>query len=297
MTDRIELLGVRAFGYHGVLVDEKRDGQEFVVDVVMDVDIRAAARRDDLTATVNYADVAQTVHDVVSDGSVDLIETLADRIADAVLVGRPRIRCVEVAVHKPHAPIPVPFADVVVRHRKQAPPVSAVLALGSNLGDRRAHLHHAVQLLDDAPGVRVTGVSPVFETDPVGGVDQDDFLNAVVAIETELGPDAVLDLAHAVEQDARRERLVRWGPRTLDVDVIVWGDLITDDPVLTLPHPRAHERAFVLSPWLALNPEAVVPGAFGGAVADLVKRACDRDGVRPAGTLNWPGAAAEGRSQ
>ena len=114
MTDRIELLGLRATGFHGVLPDERREGQEFVVDVVLHLDVRAAAAVDDLTATVDYGLVAQQVHAAVAGQPVDLIETLAERVC-AVCLAHERVEAVEVAVHKPHAPIQVAFDDVVVR--------------------------------------------------------------------------------------------------------------------------------------------------------------------------------------
>lgn len=149
-------------------------------------------------------------------------------------------------------------------------PQRAVLALGSNLGNRLETLQGAVDALGETPGVRVTAVSTVYETDPVGGpAEQPVFLNAVVLVRTTLPPSALLERAHAVEDAFNRTREVRWGPRTLDVDVVAYGDTVSDDPVLTLPHPRAHERAFVLAPWLDAEPEAVLPGH--GSVAELLK--------------------------
>ena len=162
----------------------------------------------------------------------------------------------------------------------QAPrPRRAVLALGSNLGDRRQNLQGAVDGLFAAPGLGFRAVSPVYETRPVGGPDQPDYLNAVIAVETALPARAILDRAHRVEDALRRVREVRWGPRTLDVDLIVVGDEISDDPELILPHPRAHERAFVLAPWRDIEPEAEIPGR--GRVADLLG-AIGLDGVRRA---------------
>ncbi|UYG16666.1 2-amino-4-hydroxy-6-hydroxymethyldihydropteridine diphosphokinase [Brachybacterium huguangmaarense] len=281
--DTIELTGVRARGHHGVLAAEKRDGQEFVVDVTLHLDTAPAARDDALSRTVDYGAVAGLVVDVVGTGALDLIETLARRLADAVLAQQPLVRAVEVTVHKPSAPIPHPFADVAVRIRRDAPPVPAVLALGTNLGDREAHVRRALELLAGAEGVEIAWTAPVVETDPVGGVlvdgaEQGPYLNTVVGLRTDLGPWELLDLAHTIEADAHRERTVRWGPRTLDVDVVTWGELVQDDPDLTLPHPRAHERAFVLAPWAAARPDDVLPGR--GRVADLAAHAPDRDGVR-----------------
>jgi 2-amino-4-hydroxy-6-hydroxymethyldihydropteridine diphosphokinase len=133
----------------------------------------------------------------------------------------------------------------------------AYLGIGSNLGDRLAYLQHAIDALAEADGVRVAAVSRVYATDPVGGPEQGEFLNAVVAIDTSRSPHELLDLAHRIEASAQRTRTVRWGPRTLDVDVLLYGDLRVDDADLTIPHPRLGERAFVLLPLRDVAPEHV----------------------------------------
>ena len=151
----------------------------------------------------------------------------------------------------------------------------AVLALGANLGDPAAALQEAVDALAGAG--EVLAVSGVYRTAPVGGPEQPDYLNAVVLLETALAPRELLAFAHSVEAAAGRERLVRWGPRTLDVDVIAYDDVVSSDPSLTLPHPRAHERGFVLAPWAEVAPTASIPGR--GRIADLLDTV-DTSGVR-----------------
>jgi 2-amino-4-hydroxy-6-hydroxymethyldihydropteridine diphosphokinase len=149
---------------------------------------------------------------------------------------------------------------------------TAVLSLGSNVGDRMAQLQGAVDRL----GTWRVAVSPVYETAPWGPVPQDDYLNAIAIVrDSAAEPRDWLERAHAIETSAGRTRDVRWGPRTLDVDVITVDDVRSDDPELTLPHPRAHERAFVLVPWLAVDRDAVLTGQ---RVADLV-RGVNRGGV------------------
>jgi 2-amino-4-hydroxy-6-hydroxymethyldihydropteridine diphosphokinase len=143
-----------------------------------------------------------------------------------------------------------------------------VLALGSNLGDRLANLQGGVDFLCAGTGLRRCVVSPVYETSPVGGPDQGDFLNAVLLTSTALPARSILDRCHAAEAAFGRVRDVAWGPRTLDVDVIVCGDEISDEPALTLPHPRAHERAFVLAPWHDIEADAQIPGR--GRIRDLL---------------------------
>ena len=156
----------------------------------------------------------------------------------------------------------------------------AVLALGSNLGPSRDILQGGVDAIAGLAEVRVTAVSPVYETVPVGGPPQPDYLNAVVLVHTGLPALELLDRLHEIEAAFDRVRLVRWGPRTLDIDIITAAGQLSDDPVLTLPHPRAHERAFVLAPWHDADPEAVLPGY--GPVADLLARV-DQTGIRRSG--------------
>lgn len=153
----------------------------------------------------------------------------------------------------------------------------AVLALGANLGDRLAALQGAIDLLDGTDGVAVVAVSDVYETAPVGGPDQGDFLNAVVAVQTDLDPRQLLAVCHGIERAWDRRRDVRWGPRTLDVDIVIFGDVEMDEPDLTLPHPRAVTRAFVCVPWLDVDAEAAVPRA--GLIADVVST-LDASGIR-----------------
>jgi 2-amino-4-hydroxy-6-hydroxymethyldihydropteridine diphosphokinase len=145
----------------------------------------------------------------------------------------------------------------------------AVLAIGSNLGERLDRLQGGVSALEDTPEVTVVAISSVYETDPVGGPENaDKFLNAVVLIDTTLTVHTLLDRALAIEDAFGRERAEQGAPRTLDVDVIVVGDRVADDEQLVLPHPRAHERGFVLVPWLEIDPEGEIPGK--GFVADLI---------------------------
>lgn len=266
--DLIRLTGVRARGHHGVLGHERRDGQDFVVDVVLGLDLAPAAATDDLADTVSYAEVAADVVEVVEGPPRDLIETVAGQIADRALA-RPRVEWVEVTVHKPQAPVGVPFADVaVVLHRRRDVPV--VIAFGANLdgadGTPPARaLRSAVGRLRRVRGVHAVRPSRSFVTAPVGGdavAGQPDYVNAVVLARTSLAPAALLAALHRVEADLGRTRQVRWGARTMDLDLVQYGrpgeadEVVSGDPDLTLPHPRAHERAFVLVPWADVDPEA-----------------------------------------
>jgi len=136
----------------------------------------------------------------------------------------------------------------------------AALGLGSNLGDRLSHIEGALATIAATPGVTVVGVSPIIESVAVGGPDQPDYLNAVVVIDTVVAPKELLALARTCEANAQRVRHEQWGPRTLDVDVLAYGEVSSDDTELALPHPRATERAFVMMPWAAVDPQFVVAG-------------------------------------
>ncbi len=164
---------------------------------------------------------------------------------------------------------------------------AVVIAVGANLGDRAATVADAVAALGALEGVEVTATSPVVSTAPVGGPDQPDYLNAVVLARTTLAPAALLAELHAIEAAGGRERVVRWGARTLDLDLVAYGDpgdddeIVQDEPSLTLPHPRAHQRAFVLAPWAAADPRARLrlPDGQVADVRSLLEQAPDRAGV------------------
>lgn len=154
----------------------------------------------------------------------------------------------------------------------------AYLALGSNVGDRLVTLERAVALLDAVDGLRVVRTSRVYETAPVGP-PQPEYLNAAVEVETVLEPHALLQACLAVEQRLGRERLEHWGPRTLDVDILTFGDLQVDEPGLVIPHPRMHRRAFVLVPLRELEADPPLPG--GRSLAEISLPPADVLGVRP----------------
>lgn len=284
--DRITLTGVTAYGYHGVLPREKTDGQEFSVDLVLEVDLSRAGSSDDLGHTVNYAEVAADVVSVLQGPSHDLIESVATLIADAAL-RRPLVEAVEVTLHKPHAPVGVPFGDVTVHLRRERD-VPVVIALGANLGtDPADTLTRAADRLRGASGVHDLVLSPLFETDPVGGPEQPVYTNAVALARTSLAPWRLLALLHTIEAAFGRTREVRWGARSLDLDLIQVGvpgeasEVLSDDAELRLPHPRAHSRGFVLTPWHALDPTATLrTGDAIRPVADLLAAVADQ-GVRP----------------
>jgi len=263
---RIDIKGLRAKGFHGVRDYERRDGQEFVVDVTLR---RPEPSRDALAATVDYSRIANTVIDAIGGQPVNLIETLAQNIADQLLRDRPSLRSVRVSVHKPNAPLKVPFDDVIchVKRTRQCPAAGFVLSLGSNLGDLDGNLRHGLTALAETPGIDLTACSSIYRTTPVE-VDepQPDYHNLVVAGLTTLTPHELLHRTGAIEEAFGRTRPYQHAPRTIDIDFIAFGDAVIDDDELTLPHPRAWQRAFVLVPWAEIAPQARLPQ---GPIADL----------------------------
>ena len=373
--DVIALRGITAEAVHGVLEKEWNAPQTFTVDLILWVDTDRAALSDDIADTVSYAEIAEKAHAILAGPSVRLIETLGHKIADAALEDS-RVRGVEVIVHKPEAPIDVPFTDVSVTIRKgdiplpfvaasnvvppsapdadedvppapsapstpsdavasqeeespasdsdkpvqlhspaapqqpataselvmdaaeekseatqvdepaqdelDAPlaPRAVVLALGGNLGNVPVTLKRAIDEMSSWDGLEITQVSPLVRTRAVLRPDQKpqpDYWNAVVLGTLSMAPLDLLDRIHELEARLGRVRHEVWGSRTIDIDIIQIDGVSSDDPRLTLPHPRAHQRAFVLSPWLMTQPKAELSGL--GAASELIAQAPDRGGI------------------
>lgn len=264
----IRLDGLSVFGRHGVLPEETRLGQKFLIDLVVTVDTAMATRHDDYHQAVCYAALCDRVVARVSGEPVQLIETLADRIADDLLAQFPTIAALTVRVNKPGAPIAHPFSMVSVEtHRKRSLKVG--FSLGCNLGDRAAALSMAVTWLGLVDGIAVEAVSQLYRTAPWGGVDQPDFYNLCVTGRTSLEPHALLRACKEIEARLGRVPGPRWGQRAMDVDLLYLGDRVVDDPVLTLPHPQIAHRAFVLVPLAEIAPEQKIGGL---SVSDMVDR-------------------------
>ena len=269
--DSIRITGITAAGTHGVLDFEHKRAQTFVVDATLFLDLSAAGRTDALADTVDYGRIAKGVVAIIEGEHVDLIEKLAQRIADMILEF-PEVAQTQVTVHKPGAPITVPFADVSVTIERGREIHHAVVALGGNLGDVEETLRDAVRRIDSLSGTQVSGVSPLYRTAAWGMPEGTPaFLNAVVTVRTRLTAEELLDGLHAIEAAHGRTREEHWGNRTLDLDIIDFDGRQSDDPDLTLPHPRAWQRAFVLVPWAALDPSADLPGLHGGPVSELAE--------------------------
>ena len=286
--DRVRLLGVRGTGFHGVFEHERREGQEFVVDVELVVDLTPAAASDDLVDTVNYGEIGAAVLARIQGEPHDLIERVAGLVAMDVLA-HAAVDEVTVTVHKPQAPVGVPLDDVAVCVTRRREPVPVVVALGANLSYRgeppQVTLSGALACLGPEVGLTDAAASGFYDTEPVGGPEQPAYVNAVLTAMTTLSPTSLLRELHGVEARFGRTREVLWGARTLDLDLIQYGDPASGTDVtserssLRLPHPRAHERAFVLVPWLEVDPAATLRvGDRTRSVTDLLEQ-LDSSGV------------------
>jgi len=285
-SDKMEVTGIEIWAHHGVFEHERRDGQRFVIDVAWWLDTTLPARTDNLESTVDYGEVAQLIVAEAQSSPVDLIETLARRLQQALLARFP-MDCVQITVHKPQAPIGVEFADVCLTSRaeREKQQRQVVFSLGSNIEPRLDYLQFALSGLASTPGIDRVRVSGVYETQPQSEVPQSDFLNAVLVAQSALPAEELLHRALAIESLAHRTRLSVHGPRTLDIDLISVGDEVWESPDLILPHPRARNRAFVLIPWLGLDAHARL-GVH--SVADLAVEVADQVVIPYQGTLFQP---------
>lgn len=261
--DRIFLRGLRFSTVIGVFTEERQQPQPVELDVILQTLPLLACRTDDLDQTISYADVFEQIRDIVETSKFLLVERLAGQVAETLLRSHAALMAVDIEVRKPEAPLPGVFkaAGVAIsRRRADYSLFSTVdLSLGSNLGDRLETLKTAVQLLSNHPQVRMQQVSSVYETTPVGLREQPDFLNLVLRVQTSLDPFQLLLFCQQIESRFQRERLVHWGPRTLDIDLLTYGQLAVDTPNLTLPHPLMAERDFVRIPLQELASGEVQP--------------------------------------
>lgn len=255
--DKIKITELEIFARHGVMPEETTLGQKFIISAELSLDTEKAGRSDKLDDSINYALVCENIEQYNKTHTKKLIEAAAEGTAESILMSFPRVRSVKVELKKPNPPIHLHFDSIAVeiergRHR-------AFVAAGSNIGDRQGYIDGAVEKIKADPKCTVKNISRIIETAPYGGVEQGDFLNGVIEIETIYSPYALLDFLHEIENGAGRERTVRWGPRTLDLDILFYDDMISDDPVLTLPHPDMENRDFTVLPMCDIAPNFVHP--------------------------------------
>lgn len=250
--DCIKIIQLEVFAYHGCEEFEKINGQKFYIDATLYTDIRTSGVSDDLNDTMNYAKVCEFITKFMAGNRFDLIEAVAEQTSRALLREFPRLRAIDFTIYKPDAPIGLPFGNVAVSISRKWN--KAILSIGSNIGDKEAYLNNAVDSLYDDGNCRVNVVSNYIETEPYGPVEQDNFLNGCIEIETLYSPKELLEKVNQIEAEAGRMRDIHWGPRTMDIDIIFYEDEIVDEPDLKIPHVEMHKRLFVLEPLKQIAP-------------------------------------------
>lgn len=250
--DQIKIHRLEVFANHGVFPEENALGQKFIISATLHTSTRKAGLTDTLEDSVHYGEVSHFMQTFVTQHTWKLLESVAEQLAQALLLEFPLVKQVDLEIQKPWAPIGLPLETVSVTiHRGWH---TAYIAFGSNMGDKKGYLDMAVRRLKERQDCRVTKVSDYLVTAPYGGVEQDDFLNGALELQTLLEPEELLQALHQIEQEANRVREIHWGPRTLDLDILLYDDLVLDTPELQIPHVEMHLRDFVLIPLAQIAP-------------------------------------------
>lgn len=265
--EKILIEQLEIFAYHGCNEEEKINGQKFYVDATLYTDVETPGKSDNLEDTVNYAKACKFINKFMTENRFDLIEAVAWQTSQGLLKEFPKVRAIDFTINKPNAPIKLPFGNVAVSVSRKWN--KAYLSIGSNIGDKEAYLNQAIDSLYDDDNCRVLAVSNFIETVPYGPVEQDNFLNGCVEIETLYSPQELLTRVNKIEAEANRVREIHWGPRTLDIDIVLYGDKIVQDNNLLIPHVEMHKREFVLEPLKQIAPYAIHP-IFNKSVSQLL---------------------------
>ncbi len=253
----IVIENLKVYGFIGVYEEEKKNGQDFYVSVLCSLDNDKCYNSDKLEDTVNYGGVCNIIVDYMENVKCDLIETCAEDLATILLQTYDVISEITVEISKPNAPIEAEFDNVFVSTTKKWE--KAYISLGSNMGNKDGYIEDAINKLRSKEKIRNLRGSSLYTTKPYGKVEQDDFRNAVLEIETFYTPTELLDLCNEIEDEAGRVREERWGARTLDLDILLFGNRIINTQDLNIPHIDMHNRQFVLEPLCEIAPNACHP--------------------------------------
>lgn len=250
--DKIEIKKLEIFANHGVFPEENVLGQKFVISATLYTDTRKAGLTDELTASIHYGEVSHMITKFTKEHTYKLLEALAENLCQMLLQELPLLKMITLRIEKPWAPVALPLETVAVEITRRWH--TAYVAFGSNLGDKKKFLDDGIQGLRTTPSCEVEAVSEYLVTEPYGDVEQDEFLNGVLKLRTLLTPEELLDRLHELEAAANRERIIHWGPRTLDLDILFYDNEIIDTPDLHIPHIDMENRDFVLKPMDEIAP-------------------------------------------
>ena len=250
--DEIRIDNLEVFAHHGVYPEETAKGQIFYINAVLYLQTLDAGRKDDLSASVNYGDVCHFMNDYMKKHTFKLIEAVAEHLAESVLLEYPLIQELDMEIRKPSAPVKLPFESISVKIRRKWH--TAYVAFGSNMGNREEYINHALEALKSNPKVQVVKISDFIKTTPYGDAATGEFINGAMELKTLYSPWELLEYLQLLEKEAGRVRKVRWGDRTLDLDIIFYDSLIMSTEKLTIPHKDMVNRDFVLKPLVQINP-------------------------------------------
>lgn len=270
--DQIKITDLEVFANHGVFSEENKLGQKFLVSAVLYTDTRKAGKTDDLTASIHYGEVSAFITKYMKEHTYQLLERVAETLAEEMLKSISGLCKIDLEIKKPWAPVGLPLKTVSVRITRSWH--TAYIALGSNMGDSRQILDDAVSAIDALPASKVEKVSGFITTPPYGVTDQPDFLNGCLRMKTLYYPNELLRELNRIEKEAGRERIIHWGPRTLDLDIIFYDDLISQEDDLCIPHVEMHKRSFVLEPLEEIAPYKRHPGN-GKTVRQMLEELTD----------------------
>ena len=267
-NDFIKVTNMKVFAYHGVLEEEKKNGQDFYLNAKVYVDMRMAGLTDELERSINYDSICIFLAEVFAENQYDTIEAAAEYTVQEIMVNFPKIQAMELEVRKPHAPLTYVPEDISVTIYREWHPV--YISFGSNMGDKVETINEAVINMKDPYAIRYIKCSELYETKPYGPVEQNDFINGCLFMETYMDPEELLNFIHMIEDYFERDRSIHWGPRPVDFDIIFYDDWIYNSNTLTIPHADMENRMFVLAPLSELCPGRRHP-VLGKTVAQMKK--------------------------
>lgn len=255
--DQLIIKNLELFGYHGVFPEEKVMGQKFIVEAKISLDLSESGETDSLESSIHYGELCHQLQEEFNRTKHDLIERAATVLCNYILIHYPQVTEVDLTLKKPWAPIHLPIDYPAIRLVRRWH--KAYIAVGANLGDKRENIKNAFETINDSWHTSIIKQSTLIETEPVGYEDQDTFINGVFEIKTLLTPVKLIRWLLSIEKELKRERVIRWGPRTIDLDVIYYDDIVTSLDEIVIPHPRMHERGFVLEPLNEIAPYYMHP--------------------------------------
>ena len=265
-NDYIKITNMRVYAYHGVLPEEKANGQEFFLNAKVYVDMRKAGLTDDLEDTLNYDRLCVFLQEIFKEKTFDLIEAAAEYTVQEIMRFFRPIQAMELEVRKPHAPVTYPPEDLSITIYREWHKV--YLSIGSNFKNARGYINEGMHYIKEIRAVKNVRRSELVITKPYGPVEQDNFTNLCVEMETYLHPEELLVYFHKIEDYFERDRSIKWGPRPFDVDILFYDNWVYDSETLRIPHVELQNRMFVLDPLSQIVPYLRHP-ITGKTVAEM----------------------------